>query len=135
MYCELCLSGPSQKSYFVRGVFGFSQNALQNYMAKARIKENQGPKNMGTGSGEGRDDTKALGQGDMASHSEVKAHHLLVLLLRLRQICCHPGLIKSMLDQDTKLSEGIEEDGEEIDLISAVEDMNISNTGNKDTVP
>ena len=128
--------GKEEKNVYDK-VFGFSQTALQNYMTKARIKEkeSQGPKNMGTGSGEGRDDKKALGQGDMASHSEVKAHHLLVLLLRLRQICCHPGLIKSMLDQDTKLSEGIEEDGEEIDLISAVEDMNISNTEKKDAVP
>jgi transcription termination factor 2 len=63
----------------------------------------------------------------MASRSDVKAHHMLVLLLRLRQICCHPGLIK--------MSEGIGEEGEDIDLISAVEDMNISNTGNRNIVP
>lgn len=33
----------------------------------------------------------------MAGHNkEVKSHDILVLLLRLRQICCHPGLIDSV---------------------------------------
>ena len=40
----------------------------------------------------------------------MKPTHLLVLLLRLRQICNHPGLIKSMVDTETKIREGIEED-------------------------
>ncbi|XP_052888180.1 transcription termination factor 2 [Anopheles moucheti] len=31
---------------------------------------------------------------------EVKQHQILVLLLRLRQICCHPGLIHEMLADD-----------------------------------
>ena len=56
----------------------------------------------------------------------MKAHHLLVLLLRLRQICNHPGLIRSMIDSEVKQSEGIEEDGEDVDLISAMEDMDIT---------
>lgn len=30
---------------------------------------------------------------------QVKAHEILVLLLRLRQICCHPGLAKGNLDK------------------------------------
>ena len=38
--------------------------------------------------------------------SDIKAHHLLVLLLRLRQICNHPGLIKTMLEEETKVAEG-----------------------------
>ena len=37
--------------------------------------------------------------------SDIKAHHLLVLLLRLRQICNHPGLIKTMLEEETKAAE------------------------------
>ncbi|XP_058118533.1 transcription termination factor 2 [Anopheles ziemanni] len=32
--------------------------------------------------------------------SEVQQHQILVLLLRLRQICCHPGLIHQMLSDD-----------------------------------
>jgi len=53
-------------------------------------------------------------------------HHLLTLLLRMRQICCHPYLIKGMIDQETRQSEGIEEHGEELDLISQLEDMTLS---------
>ena len=40
--------------------------------------------------------------------SDIKAVHLLVLLLRLRQICNHPGLIKSMLEDEEKANEGLE---------------------------
>ena len=43
---------------------------------------------------------------------EVKAHHILVLLLRLRQICNHPGLIKAILAEDEKEQEGLEGDAE-----------------------
>lgn len=32
-------------------------------------------------------------------NSDVKSHDILVLLLRLRQICCHPGLINSVSNQ------------------------------------
>ena len=117
-------------------VFGFSQTAMQNYMAKAKEKEDDklgytapGYGGRGAGVGGGEDFSYKPGQGALAQQGDVKAHHLLVLLLRLRQICCHPGLIKSMLDQDTKVAEGIEEDGEEVDLISAMEDMDISRTG------
>merc|ERR1712098_975148 len=68
-----------------------------------------------------------LGEGQLAQQGDVKAHHLLVLLLRLRQICNHPGLIQSMLDTETKQSEGIEDqDGEDMDLISAMEDINLN---------
>merc|ERR1719319_2047932 len=66
---------------------------------------------------------------EMEQPENVKAHHILVLLLRLRQICCHPGLIKSMLDTETKASEGLQDDnGEELDLISAMEDMSVTKT-------
>eukprot|EP00092_Neocalanus_flemingeri_P036978 GFUD01040257.1.p1 GENE.GFUD01040257.1~~GFUD01040257.1.p1 ORF type:complete len:1284 (-),score=419.89 GFUD01040257.1:168-4019(-) len=116
-------------------VFGFSQTALQNYMAKAQEKEEgtgytaTGYGGRGPGMSGGEDFSYRPGVGPMAQQGDVKAHHLLVLLLRLRQICCHPGLIKSMLDQEEKIAEGIEEEGEEVDLISAMEDMDISNAG------
>merc|ERR1719323_460030 len=116
-------------------VFSFSQTALQNYMAKAREKEeerlgasdgfafnyqsSQAAFNKMSGSG-------GLGEGPLAQQGDMKAHHLLVLLLRLRQICNHPGLIRSMIDSEGKQSEGIEEDGEDVDLISAMEDMDIT---------
>ena len=41
------------------------------------------------------DEIRALHQ-KMKSMGDVKAFHILVLLLRLRQICCHPGLIEGV---------------------------------------
>lgn len=34
--------------------------------------------------------------------NEVKSHEILVLILRLRQICCHPGLITAMLEDNDR---------------------------------
>jgi transcription termination factor 2 len=63
---------------------------------------------------------------------DVKAHHLLVLLLRLRQICCHPGLIKSMIDTEARAAAGAIEDkelgadGVDDDLVSQLADMSLT---------
>lgn len=43
----------------------------------------------------------------LATHAEVKSHEILVLLLRLRQVCCHLSLIHAMLDQDDLDQSGI----------------------------
>merc|ERR1719402_654373 len=59
---------------------------------------------------------------------EVKAHHILVLLLRLRQICNHPGLIKAILAEEEKEQEGLEGDA---DLVSAMEDLGLEGSGAK----
>ncbi|XP_018577325.1 transcription termination factor 2 [Anoplophora glabripennis] len=40
---------------------------------------------------------------------DIKQHDILVLLLRLRQICCHPSLITNMLHEDM---EEVDEDGD-----------------------
>lgn len=123
-------------------VFSFSQQAMINYMKKHQekaedkeyikemevklssdfkyrpppvVEEAQKPSSFGK-----------IGPGGVPDGKEVKAHHLLVLLLRLRQICCHPGLIKSMLDAESKANEGLEDDqGEDIDLISQMANMSI----------
>jgi len=55
-------------------------------------------------------------------------HHILVLLLRLRQICNHPGLIKAILAEEEKEQEGLEGDA---DLISAMEDLGLEGNGAK----
>ncbi|XP_071442809.1 transcription termination factor 2 [Hetaerina americana] len=56
----------------------------------------------------------------------VKSHHLLVLLLRLRQICCHPGLIQSMLeDEDYKTNGIVDDSGLDVDLISQLNSINL----------
>jgi len=116
-------------------VFSFSQSAMEKYMERAEEKkEMQEMGGFGFASGGAVKKTEDYsfkpgempGQGPFAQQGDIKAHHLLVLLLRLRQICNHPTLIQGMLDQDTKISEGIEEGGEELDLISAMEDLNVS---------
>ena len=33
-------------------------------------------------------------------HKQVGTHYLLVLILRLRQMCCQPALIKALLDKE-----------------------------------
>jgi hypothetical protein len=43
----------------------------------------------------------------------------------MRQLCCHPGLIKGMLDPESVSHEVIEDGGEDIDLISRLEVMNL----------
>uniref|UniRef100_A0A182RKF7 Transcription termination factor 2 n=1 Tax=Anopheles funestus TaxID=62324 RepID=A0A182RKF7_ANOFN len=51
---------------------------------------------------------------------EVKQHQILVLLLRLRQICCHPGLIYQMLSDDDQGSLGLA-DGDETNIETEVD--------------
>merc|ERR1719323_1374593 len=67
----------------------------------------------------------SLGEGPLTQQGDVKAHHLLVLLLRLRQICNHPGLIRSMLDTEAKVNEGLIKDQAD-DLVSQMADMSIA---------
>ncbi|XP_017142874.1 transcription termination factor 2 [Drosophila miranda] len=62
---------------------------------------------------------------------EVKSHEILVLLLRLRQICCHPGLIDSMLEgEEAKSMDADGSDGEspEIDLLAQLNKLAITDT-------
>ena len=56
----------------------------------------------------------------------MKAHHILVLLLRLRQICNHVGLIKSIIAEEEKEADGLEGDA---DLVSAMEDLGMEDRG------
>lgn len=122
---------PEERKVYLE-VFSFSQAAMIKYMDQN--EEKQEMKEMGfSGTGAPRVKTstedfsyKPGGGTEMEQPENVKAHHILVLLLRLRQICCHPGLIKSMLDTETKATEGLQDDeGEELDLISAMEDMSV----------
>ncbi|CAK9798659.1 Transcription termination factor 2 [Anthophora quadrimaculata] len=57
----------------------------------------------------------------LSLHADVKAHEILVLLLRLRQICVHPSLIHSMLDQDAMKETGITDtESLDPDLVSQI---------------
>ncbi|XP_072743655.1 transcription termination factor 2 [Anoplolepis gracilipes] len=68
----------------------------------------------------------------LAMHADVKAHEILVLLLRLRQFCCHPALIHSMLDQDDMKQSGIiEADNVDDDLVSRVNNISLNEIDNE----
>ncbi|XP_014297385.1 transcription termination factor 2 [Microplitis demolitor] len=62
----------------------------------------------------------------LAHHAEVKSHQILVLLLRLRQICCQPALIHEMLDQEEMEINGLEDKLNNDGLVSQMIRMNIS---------
>jgi transcription termination factor 2 len=64
--------------------------------------------------------------------STVQSHEILTLLLRLRQLCCHPALIHSLLDKEDVAMNGLDED-EEInsDLLNRWQNMSIND--NEDT--
>ncbi|KAK2583547.1 hypothetical protein KPH14_009501 [Odynerus spinipes] len=62
----------------------------------------------------------------LSSHADVKTHEILVLLLRLRQVCCHPALIHAMLDQtDLEQSQIMDEENVDPNLISRVNNMSL----------
>ncbi|KYN18069.1 Transcription termination factor 2 [Trachymyrmex cornetzi] len=69
----------------------------------------------------------------LALHADVKTHEILVLLLRLRQICCHPALIHAMLDQEDLQQSGIM-DIENVDsnLLSRVHNMSLTGVDNEE---
>ncbi|KAH8241297.1 hypothetical protein KR032_007452, partial [Drosophila birchii] len=62
---------------------------------------------------------------------EVKSHEILVLLLRLRQICCHPGLIDAMLEGEEAVNHGhdsTDSDSPELDLLAQLNKLAIKDT-------
>ncbi|XP_035723877.1 transcription termination factor 2-like [Vespa mandarinia] len=62
----------------------------------------------------------------LSLHADVKTHEILVLLLRLRQICCHPSLIHAMLDQnDLEQSEVMDEENVDLDIISRINNISL----------
>ncbi|XP_052125675.1 transcription termination factor 2 isoform X2 [Frankliniella occidentalis] len=67
---------------------------------------------------------------------DIKTHQILVLLLRLRQICNHPGLVKKMVedgDLDMGTAEGVEDNnGLDVDLFNQMNKLNISESNIED---
>ncbi|XP_053613826.1 transcription termination factor 2-like isoform X2 [Plodia interpunctella] len=59
----------------------------------------------------------------------VKSHEILVLLLRLRQVCCHSGLIAAMLD-DTDTAD-IKEDAAGQDLLQELNKLTLEDSMSK----
>ncbi|XP_017886271.2 transcription termination factor 2 [Ceratina calcarata] len=62
----------------------------------------------------------------LSAHADVKTHEILVLLLRLRQICVHPWLINSMLDEEDMQAGGMA-DADNLDprLLSQINKINL----------
>ncbi|XP_066588930.1 transcription termination factor 2 [Prorops nasuta] len=74
--------------------------------------------------------TKAQSQ-LLSMHADVKSHEILVLLLRLRQICCHPALIHSMLDQEEIAQSGFgDEENLDTNLLRQINNINLKDTNN-----
>ncbi|XP_073824210.1 transcription termination factor lodestar [Musca autumnalis] len=67
---------------------------------------------------------------------EIKSHEILVLLLRLRQICCHPGLIDSMLEDDDAHHMDTDSDMShpEIDLLEQLNKLAITDKNESGTI-
>lgn len=66
-------------------------------------------------------------------HADVKTHEILVLLLRLRQLCCHPALIHTMLNQDDVKHSGImDSENVDPDLVSRVSNISLSEIDKKE---
>ncbi|XP_029158221.1 transcription termination factor 2 isoform X2 [Nylanderia fulva] len=63
-------------------------------------------------------------------HADVKTHEILMLLLRLRQLCCHPALIHAMLDQDDVKQSGIMDENVDPDLLSRVSNISLNGIDN-----
>ncbi|XP_060517340.1 transcription termination factor 2 [Cylas formicarius] len=64
----------------------------------------------------------------------VSQHEILVLLLRLRQICCHPLLITSMLKEDTDMGDDEDEESAELNLLEQLSNLNIDEDEDNDGV-
>ncbi|XP_059048235.1 transcription termination factor 2 [Achroia grisella] len=59
----------------------------------------------------------------------VKSHEILVLLLRLRQVCCHCGLIAAMLDEES--TEDIQQDPAGQDLLAELSKLSLEDSKSK----
>ncbi|CAG9821124.1 unnamed protein product [Phaedon cochleariae] len=55
---------------------------------------------------------------------DVKQHEILVLLLRLRQICCHPSLITGMLHEDMELMGDEDQLADKRDALDFLDQLN-----------
>ncbi|XP_019880780.1 transcription termination factor 2 isoform X2 [Aethina tumida] len=66
----------------------------------------------------------------MNNIQDISQHHILVLLLRLRQICCHPSLITAMLDESPG---DLDHEDEELQELNILEQLNKLNLDGDDT--
>ncbi|XP_068221876.1 transcription termination factor 2-like [Palaemon carinicauda] len=118
-------------------IFQFSRSTMTHYMKSQEEKEREKLDKWG---GHGKpnfrrpDDHKYTptlpSANDDGMTGDVKAHHLLILLLRLRQICSHPSLIKGMVETNPE-ADGIDTadtDGLDLDIVSQMAEMSLRPT-------
>lgn len=63
----------------------------------------------------------------LAMHGNVASHEILTLILRLRQLCCHPSLIHSFLDREDLESSGFDEE-----LTAKMKNIDLKSEGGMD---
>nr|XP_045623024.1 transcription termination factor 2-like isoform X1 [Procambarus clarkii] len=126
-------------------VFAFSRATMIQYMKSNEEKENEkaekwpGPNPLVSTKTQakpaaGKKYTPTLSS-EVEVTGEVKTHQLLVLILRLRQICCHPSLIKQILEPESKDIDGIDvnsEDGCDLDLVDQMANMSLQSASHMD---
>ncbi|KAK7079763.1 transcription termination factor, RNA polymerase II [Halocaridina rubra] len=112
-------------------IFTMSRAAMTQYMMSHEERELEKKEKLGSTSGRSAAKvvdnrfTPTLASEDIPV-GNVKAHHLLILLLRLRQICSHASLIKGMVETEITEADGMEDqDGLDLDLINRMEEMSL----------
>ena len=120
-------------------VFSFSQQAMINYLkthvenddnVDSYIRQREQRDSSAKHSFQYNPNQVIRGSNDL--NKKVHASDILVLLLRLRQICCHPGLIKSMIDSESKKNDGLEGSVDSDDLVAQMSRMGLEKKGPKE---
>ncbi|XP_076029306.1 transcription termination factor lodestar [Oratosquilla oratoria] len=132
---KLELSQEERKIYDT--VFAFSRSTLIHYMKTQEEKDEE--KKQKWGGDKPQLDiqkksndyrfTPSLNEDNLAISGDIKTHHVLVLLLRLRQVCCHASLIKAMADSDTCELDGFDTPNSsgslDVDLATQMNEMSL----------
>ncbi|NXX89006.1 TTF2 factor, partial [Centropus bengalensis] len=106
---KLKLSEEEQSVYNV--LFARSRSTLQSYLQRQELK-NEGRRYAGSNPFERVAQEFGINQKELLTGSQSASQvsstvHVLSMLLRLRQCCCHLSLLKVALDQDNLQSEGL----------------------------
>ncbi|XP_014275911.1 transcription termination factor 2 isoform X2 [Halyomorpha halys] len=119
-------------------IFRFSGTLLAQYIQQQAEKQNLlngglNIKHTGSGHTNPFKNQPELGKlyDEMVSlKGGIKTHHILVLLLRLRQTCCHPSLVTEFIDKQELGNDGIEDnEGNDLDLVERMMNMSIHVNG------
>ncbi|PSN58027.1 hypothetical protein C0J52_02028 [Blattella germanica] len=143
---EICVKLDEEELEVYQTILNFSRTLFQQFLAQKvereqmlDLKYGQGnkPTYMQDGNAnplETNEELKMLVQ-KMNSIGDIKSYQILVLLLRLRQVCCHAGLIESMLDDDLCKNDGIEDEGGlDVDLLSQLNKMGLEDKEENESV-